>query len=230
MFTIDILMKDFLGILSVVPRTLALTASIFLLSTCLGAIMALIEQYKIPVLMQLVILLKMFLKGTPMVIYIFLTYFSFPIIVGFFTSLLRINVDPQAIPPDVTIIVALTCTLAPFQSEIIRGAFLSINYGQIEAAYSLGYSFFQTFRRVIVPQALVAAIPDLTNSIMVILKALSLAFVITVVDIFAKAQLMAALDFHYLEAFFTAALVYWLISLLLTNISDRFEQRMRGKA
>lgn len=226
---LGIMTNDFLGIMRVVPGTLAMTAVIFILSTLLGAVMTLIEQYKVPILAQLVIVFKLFLKGTPMVIYIFLTYFTFPIIVGFFTKLIGSNFDPQTISPIITIVVALTCTLAPFQSEIIKGAFLSVNYGQIEAAYSLGYSFIQTFCRVIVPQAFLAAIPDLTNSVMVILKALSLAFVITVVDIFAKAQLLAALDFHYLEAFFMAALIYWIISIILTKISDKYEQRMRSR-
>jgi len=65
---------------------------------------------------------------------------------------------------------------------------------------------------------------------MVIIKALSMAFLITVVDIFAKAQLMAALDFRYLEAFFVAAMMYWIISYIITNIADKAEQRLRGKA
>lgn len=229
MFTLDSLLTDIIGILSVVPRTLGLAAAIFIFSTILGTIFTLIETYNIPVLKQIVVVFKLFLKGTPMVIYIFLTYFAFPPIVGFFTSLVGSNFDPYTIPPEITIIVALTFTLSPFQSEIIKGSFLSVGYGQIEAANSLGYTFFQRFKRVIVPQAIVAAIPDLTNSFMVIIKALSLAFLITVVDIFAKAQLLAALDFRYLQAFFVAAMMYWIISYIITNIADIFEQRLRGK-
>ena len=230
MFPLDTLVRDTLGILSVVPRTLGLAATIFILSTIVGTIIALIDQYNIPVLKQIVLVFKLFLKGTPMVIYIFIMYFAFYEIVGFFTSLVGSSFDPYTIPPEVIIIVALTLTLSPFQAEIIRGSFLSVGYGQIEAANSLGYTFFQRFKRVIVPQAIVTAIPDLTNSIMVIIKALSMAFLITVVDIFAKAQLMAALDFRYLEAFFVAAMMYWIISYIITNIADKAEQRLRGKA
>lgn len=230
MFELHVLVKDFLGILSVVPKTLAMAAAIFILSAILGTIFALIEQYKIPILTQIVALFKLFLKGTPMVIFIFLTYFAFPSIVGFFTSLAGIDFDPNNISPVVTIIVALTLTLSSFQSEIVRGSFLAVEFGQVEAAHSLGYTFFQTLWRVIVPQAIVEAIPDFANSFLVIIKALSLAFLITVVDIFAKAQLMAALDFHYLEAFFIAAMMYWVISYVLTVISNKYEGRLRSRS
>jgi L-cystine transport system permease protein len=225
-----ILVKDFIGILGVVPKTLALAVTIFILSTILGAIFALIEQYKIPVLTQIVKVFKLFLKGTPMVIFIFLTYFAFPAVVGFFTSIAGIAFDTNTISPVVMIIVALTLTLSSFQSEIVRGSFLAVEYGQVEAAYALGYTFFQSLWRVIVPQAFVEAIPDFTNSFMVILKALSLAFLITVIDIFAKAKLMAALDYHYLEAFFTAAIMYWAISYVLTIISNKYEGRLRSRS
>lgn len=207
-----------------------MAAAIFILSAILGTIFALIEQYKIPILTQIVALFKLFLKGTPMVIFIFLTYFAFPSIVGFFTSLAGIDFDPNNISPVVTIIVALTLTLSSFQSEIVRGSFLAVEFGQVEAAHSLGYTFFQTLWRVIVPQAIVEAIPDFANSFLVIIKALSLAFLITVVDIFAKAQLMAALDFHYLEAFFIAAMMYWVISYVLTVISNKYEGRLRSRS
>lgn len=229
MLELHILVKDFLGILSVVPKTLALAVTIFILSTILGAIFALIEQYKIPVLTQITMVFKLFLKGTPMVIFIFLTYFAFPAIVGFFTSLVGSDFDPNTLSPEFMIIVALTLTLSSFQSEIVRGSFLAVEYGQVEAAHSLGYTFFQTFWRIIVPQAFAEAIPDFTNSFMVIMKALSLAFLITVVDIFAKAKLMAALDFHYLEAFFVAAIMYWAISYVLTVISNKYEGRLRSR-
>ena len=77
------------------------------------------------------------------------------------------------------------------------------------------------------PQVVIAAIPDLTNSIMVIMKALSLGFAIEVVDIFAQSQLTAALNFYYLEAFVIAVVIYMIIAFLVTTAADRLERSLR---
>jgi L-cystine transport system permease protein len=129
--------------------------------------------------------------------------------------------------PRVTLIVALTLCVAAFQAEVVKGALNSFDTGQADAAYSLGYKRSQLFRRVMLPQVIVAAIPDLANSIMVIMKALSLGFAIEVVDIFAQSQLTAALNFYYLEAFLIAVVVYMVIAYIVTYAADRTERALR---
>ena len=162
-----------------------------------------------------------------MVVLLYLMYYALPQITHFLLSLVGIDFNPHSLEPVVTVIVTFSLTLSTFQSEIIRGSFLAVNYGQIEAAHSLGYSFFQTFWRVIVPQAVVEAIPDLMNSYMVILKALSLAFLVTVVDIFAQAKILGAMTFRYLEAFVAAAIIYWVICGTLTYFMNKYEMKLR---
>src|SRR5699024_4912120 len=159
----------------------------------LGAIMTIIQQYKVPILTQLIALFKLFLRGTPLVVFLYILYYALPSTTGFIFSLIGIDYNSDNMSPVVILIVALTLTLASFQTEIIKGAFLSVDYGQIQAAQSLGYNFFQRFWRVIFPQAMIEAIPDFANSFTVVLKATSLGFLITVVDIFAKAKIIAAL-------------------------------------
>lgn len=227
LFKIDVLIDDIFGILTVVPKTLALALLILVLSTSLGAILALVQQYKIPLFTQMISLFQSFLRGTPMVVLLYLMYYALPQITHFLLSLVGIDFNPHSLEPVVTVIVTFSLTLSTFQSEIIRGSFLAVNYGQIEAAHSLGYSFFQTFWRVIVPQAVVEAIPDLMNSYMVILKALSLAFLVTVVDIFAQAKILGAMTFRYLEAFVAAAIIYWVICGTLTYFMNKYEMKLR---
>ncbi len=130
-------------------------------------------------------------------------------------------------PNWVIIIVALTACVSAFQAEVVKGALNSFDSGQSDAAHSLGYSNWQLFRRVMFPQIIVAAIPDLANSFMVIMKALSLAFAIEVVDIFAQAQLTAALNFYYLEAFAIAVLFYMVIAWVVTRVADKIEAALR---
>ena len=117
--------------------------------------------------------------------------------------------------------------VAAFQAEVVKGDLNSFDTGQADAAHSLGYKSTQMFRRILFPQAVVAAIPDLANSFMVIMKALSLGFAIEVIDIFAQAQFTAALNFYYLEAFLIAVVISMTIACMVTKIADTAESALR---
>lgn len=227
MFDIEVLLPDFRDILSVVPLTLGMALTVFVLSTIVGSLFAMVEYRRIPVLRELVVAYKIAFKGVPMVVVIFLAYYGLPAALEFLTSLVGIDYNGHSTPNRVTLIVALTACVAAFQAEVVKGALNSFDTGQADAAYSLGYRKSQLFRRVMLPQVIVAAIPDLANSFMVIMKALSLGFAIEVVDIFAQAQLTAALNFYYLEAFLVAVVIYMVIAYAVTRIADRAERALR---
>lgn len=227
MFDIDVLLPDFLSILDAVPVTLAMALTIFIFSTLVGGLFALIEYRKIPVLRELVVAYKIAFKGIPMVVMIFLAYYGLPPALHFIASLFGVSYNAHSLPNWTIVIVALTACVAAFQAEVIKGALNSFDTGQSDAAHSLGYKNSQLFRRVMFPQVIIAAIPDLANSFMVIMKALSLAFAIEVVDIFAQAQLTAALNYYYLEAFLVAVLFYMVIAYVVTKIADKLEARLR---
>lgn len=227
MFDIDVLLPDFWSILEAVPVTLAMAVVIFILSTLTGGLFALVEYRRIPVLRQLVISWKVIFKGVPMVVVIFLAYYGLPAGLHAISSLLGIEINAHLLPNWVIIIIALTACVSAFQAEVVKGALNAFDDGQSDAAHALGYSNGQLFRRVMFPQIIVSAIPDLANSFMVIMKALSLAFAIEVVDIFAQAQLTAALNFYYLEAFAIAVLFYMVIAWVVTKVADRIETALR---
>jgi L-cystine transport system permease protein len=227
MFDIDVLLPDLWSILGAVPATLAMALAIFVFSTIIGSLYALIEHRRIPVLRELVVAYKVTFKGVPMVIVIFLAYYGLPPALQFLASLVGVKLNAHAMPNWVIIIVALTACVAAFQAEVVKGALNSFDTGQADAAYSLGYKSSQLFRRILFPQVIMAAIPDLANSLMVIMKALSLAFAIEVVDIFAQAQMTAALNFYYLEAFVITVVIYMVIAYIVTHIADRTEAALR---
>jgi L-cystine transport system permease protein len=227
MFNIDVLLPDFWSILGAVPRTLGMALLIFVLSTLSGSVLAAIEHRGVPILRELVAGYKVVFKGVPMVIMLFLTYYGLPSIIRFMNSLLRIKIDAFGTPNWVVVIVALTACVAAFQAEIVKGALNSFDSGQADAAHSLGYKGSQLFRRILFPQVIVAALPDLVTSCMVIMKALSLAFAIEVIDIFAQAQLTAALNFYYFEAFVITVAFYMVIAYLITKTADRLEAALR---
>jgi len=227
MFDSEVLLPDFYEILGAVPFTLAMALAIFVLSTIVGSLFAMVEYRKIPVLRQFVVAYKIVFKGVPMVIVIFLAYYGLPSTLHMLAALAGIDYNGHSTQNWVTLIVALTACVAAFQAEVVKGALNSFDTGQADAAYSLGYRKFQLFRRVMLPQVIVAAIPDLANSFMVLMKALSLGFAIEVVDIFAQSQLTAALNFYYLEAFLVAVVIYMAIAYAVTQIADRTERALR---
>lgn len=227
MFDIDVLLPDFWSILEAVPFTLTMAVVIFFCSTLTGGLFALVEHRKTPVLRQLVIVYKIAFKGMPMVVVIFLAYYGLPPALHFVASLLHIEVNAHSMPNWVIILVALSACVSAFQAEVVKGALNAFDSGQSEAAQALGYTNWQLFRRVMFPQIIVSAIPDLANAFMVIMKALSLAFAIEVVDIFAQAQLTAALNFYYLEAFAIAVLFYMVIAWVVTKVADKIETALR---
>jgi L-cystine transport system permease protein len=227
MFDTDVLLQDSREILGAVPVTLAMALMIFVFSTIIGSLFALVEYRRIPVLRELVMAYKVAFKGVPMVIVIFLAYFGLPPALQFLLSIVGINFNAHETPNWVILVIAVTGCIAAFQAEIIKGALNSFDNGQADAAHSLGYTSSQLFRRVLFPQVVVAAIPDLTTSMMVTMKALSLGFAIEVVDIFAQSQLTAALNFYYLEAFVIAVVIYMVIAYIVTQIADRTERALR---
>jgi len=230
MFDSEVLLPDLWEISGAIPVTLAMALTIFVLSTLIGSLFAFVEHRKMPALRELVVAYKVVFKGVPMVVVIFLFYYGLPPTLQYLASLVGIEFNGHRTPNWVTLVVALVACVAAFQAEVVKGALNSFDTGQADAAYSLGYRSSQMFRRILLPQTIVAAIPDLANSFMVIMKALSLGFAIEVVDIFAQSQLTAALNFYYLEAFLIAVVIYMVIAYLVTQIADRTERALRVRA
>lgn len=227
MFDIVTVFESLIEIVKVVPKTLFLALVILILSFILGAMLTYIQSLNIPVAKQIIAVLQSFLRGTPNVVLLYLVYYSLPLVVTSFLSLFGVGFDPASLNSAAVVIVTFSICYSVFQSEIIRGALHSLDKDQIEAAQSLGYSTTQTLRKVIIPQVMTEALPDTMNAFLIIIKALSLAFLVTVVDIFAQARLVGAQTFSYLEAFVAAALVYWVICVALTYVVNKLENRMR---
>jgi len=226
-FDVDVLLPDLREISGAVPVTLAMALLVFVFSTIIGSLFALVEHRRTPVLRQFVVAYKVAFKGVPKVIVIFLVYYSLPTVIQFSGSLVGLTLNGHRTSNWVVLVVSLIACMAAFQAEIVKGALNSFDTGQSDAARSLGYKNSQMFRRIMFPQVVVAAIPDLATSFMVIMKALSLGFAIEVIDIFAQAQLTAALNFYYLEAFIVAVVIYMVLAYVVTQLADRTEKALR---
>lgn len=133
----------------------------------------------------------------------------------------------QRLNPLYAIVITYTLYTAAFMSEIIRGAYQSVDRQQLDAARALGYTKWQTYRFIKLPQALVEVLPKLLNYYLLLIRQLSLAFLVSFVDIFAQAQLQSAINYRYIESYCAAALIYWLIGIVLTLLFGRWEGHLK---
>ena len=115
-----------------------------------------------------------------------------------------------------------------YMSEIIRGAFLAVDRGQIEAAKSINLTRMQTLRLIVIPQAVPVAVPGIVNNLIDAIKGSSLAFTIGILDITAVAKIQAGITFRYFEAYMSMVIMYWLIVLALEQLQKRCEDKLNS--
>lgn len=165
------------------------------------------------------------MRGTPPLVQLFLIYYGLP------NLLMKLGIDIESWDKVVFAIAAFALSTAAYLSEVMRSAYLSVPAGQHEAAQSVGMTGFQAFCKIILPQALAVALPNLGNSLIIVFKDTSLAFSIGVVELLGKAKLISAAGYgaKNLEAFVAAGIVYWVICMLMEIGTNLLEKRFKKK-
>ncbi|WP_343803302.1 amino acid ABC transporter permease [Bacillus carboniphilus] len=153
------------------------------------------------------------IRGTPLLVQLFIIFYGLPSV--------GVTLDPFP-----SAIIAFSLNMGAYASEVIRAAILSIPKGQWEASYSMGMSYPQALRRVILPQASRVSIPPLSNSFISLVKDTSLASVILVAEMFRKAQEIAATTYEPLLLYTQAALIYWVVCFTLSIVQGMLERRL----
>jgi cystine transport system permease protein len=175
--------------------TIMLGLSSFVLGSIVGLALALARLSNVGVLKIVSIVYLSIFRGTPMLVQIMLIYFGLP----------QVGIVLEPIP---SAIIALSLNVGSYQSENFRSGILGVEAGQREAAASLGMTYWQTMRRIILPQALRVAAPTIGNRFIALMKDTSLASVVTVVELTRVAERIGSATFRHLEMFVLAAIVY----------------------
>lgn len=217
------------AILKGVPVSLTIALIAFVVGLIIALACALIRIYNVPVLKQLVVLFVSFVRGTPLLVQIFLSYYGIPIVIRALNESYGLNWDISFIPAIYFIYVAFSINSGAYLSETIRAAILSVDKGQFEACYSVGMTTSQALRRVILPQALRVGLPNLCNHFIILLKDTSLAFAASVPEILGEAKMIAGRTSQFFEVYIVAALIYWVLCTILEQISMYLERRLNKK-
>lgn len=153
-----------------------------------------------------------FMRGVPILVILFLLYFALPIIGIQFTAV-------QAA------LVGFSLNSAAYIAEVFRSSLSSVDKGQWESSRALGMTYWQSMRRIILPQSIRIALPPLSNIYLDLIKASSLAAMITVPEIFQKARVVGGREYDLLTMLIVVALIYWAICSVMTLLQNYLEKR-----
>lgn len=211
---LHILIDSFYPLLKAgIAFTIPLTLISFGLGLVLALLTALARLSGVKLLEQAAQFYVWIIRGTPLLVQLFIIFYGI--------ASIGITLDAFA-----AAVIGFTVSVGAYNSEIIRAAILSIPKGQWEAAYSLGMTYRQALRRVIIPQASRVSIPPLFNSFISLVKDTSLAAGITVTEMFRVAQQITARTYEPLVLYCEAALIYLMFSTVLSYAQARIEKKL----
>ena len=216
-------------ILEKLPITILMTVVAAIIGVTLGFLIAVIKINNIPVLTQIFNVFVSFMRGTPQLVQLFLAFYGFPLVVRWLNKQFGWSIDVNGIPALLYVFIAFGLNEAAYTSETFRAAILSVDPSEIEAAKSIGLTDRQTMHRIILPSALIVAIPNLGNSLISLLKGTSLAFTVTVIDIMGQARILAGANLRFFEAYIAVALFYWIFCILIEQSVRYLERKLNVK-
>ena len=215
-FNVDLMINSLPLLIVGAGITVQITAISVGLGLVIGMFVGIARICHVKVLRALATVYIDFLRGTPLLVQIFLIYFALPMVVG------------QRVDPFIAAITACGINSGAYIAEIFRAGIQAIDEGQMEAGRSLGMTWVQTMRYIIVPQAFKNIVP-LGNEFIALLKDSSLVSVIGFEELTRRGQLIIARTYGSLEIWITVALIYLVMTLTISRFVSYMEKRLATK-
>ena len=239
-FTTDELYSTILGKLAVgIVVTVRVAVVSYLAAILIGLIAGLGRVSKNPIAYNIATLYVQIIRGVPILVQILVIAFVIgPAVVGMLNALgtqlvgllgpgnFLMTTSNQDFSTETRVIIALAVAYGGYEAETFRAGIESISKGQMEASRSLGMSYFQAMRYIILPQAVRRVLPPLSNDFISMVKDSSLVSVLGVRDITQEARLYAAASFRYLETYFVLAYIYLVMTIGLSLGVKALENRL----
>ena len=230
---LDYIAKTFLETLKGVPTTLIIMIVAMVLSFLPALFLALGQIYKVKGVRTFSLVYLAFIRATPPILLILFFYSLFPSLLNQFLKNVGSDVDIFKLNPIYYAFIIYSLMTTGSLSEILRSAILTVDKGQLEAAQAIGLSNSQAYVRILFPQVLRSALPNLANLVINIVKGTSLVFVMTIKDITAIARVEASYGYQYFESYFVIFLQYILICGLIqwgfSLLEKRYIRREKGQ-
>ncbi|WP_353094834.1 amino acid ABC transporter permease [Tissierella praeacuta] len=195
-------------------QTIAISLLSLVFSLLIAVIISCIIYHNVRIVTPILKIYVSFFRGTPALLQLYLIYF------GLGNTDIPILSTMNAYT---AVIVALSLNMSAYMAESLRGALSSVDKGQKEAGITIGLSNVQIFTRIVFPQAFRVAVPSLSNSFVDLVKGSSMAFTIGVAELMATANLEGIASFKFLETFFIATMIYWMLTLIINFLQRKLE-------
>ena len=203
--------KTFLATLGGVPVTLLIMVVSILLSFFPALFLALGQIYKVKGVRSFSVVYLAFIRATPPILLILFFYSLFPSLLNSFFKSMGSHFTVFEINPIYYAFIIFSLMTTGSLAEILRSAILTVDKGQLEAAQAIGLTNRQAYVRIVFPQALRAALPNLCNLVINLVKGTSLVFVMTIKDITAIAKVEASYGYQYFESYLVIFILYIVI-------------------
>ena len=222
---LNYIVNTFLVTLKGIPVTLIIMVVAILLSFIPALLLALGQIYKVRGVRTFSVVYLAFIRATPPILLILFFYSLFPSLLNQIFKSLGSQVDVFKFNPLYYAFIIYSLMTTGSLSEILRSAILTVDKGQLEAAQAIGLTNFQAYRRIVFPQALRSALPNLANLVINLVKGTSLVFVMTVKDITALAKIVASHSYQYSESYLVIFVIYLIICGLIQWMFRGLEKR-----
>lgn len=197
---------------------LGLTLQITLYALCMGVVIGVViavaRIMKIKVLSQIAQFYVDIIRGTPIVVQLVIIYYAV--------------LADSSLPKTMVASIAFAINCGAYVSELIRGGILAVDRGQMEAARSLGLSWFQSMRFVVIPQAVKNILPALVNEAIALLKETAIAGYIALDDLTRAGNIIRSVNFDPYTPFLIVAIIYLYCTTTLSVFAGMLERRMRA--
>lgn len=207
-------------ILSAVPVTLSIVLAASLMGVLAGMILAFIRLEKVPILDLFAKIYISFFRATPIIIQLFIVYYGFPALFG------RVGINMSGWEKIYFVYITYGLNMAAFLAEVFRAALLSVPVSQFEAAASIGLTKVQSYQRIVIPQAVRIAIPNVGAAVVNLLQNTSLAFSLGIIDVIGKVKTLGALTYRSMEGYFVATIIFVVLSILLEHLFSGLSKKM----
>lgn len=218
--------KTFLATLGGVPVTLLIMVVSILLSFFPALFLALGQIYKVKGVRSFSVVYLAFIRATPPILLILFFYSLFPSLLNSFFKSMGSHFNVFEINPIYYAFIIFSLMTTGSLAEILRSAILTVDKGQLEAAQAIGLTSRQAYIRIVFPQALRAALPNLCNLVINLVKGTSLVFVMTIKDITAIAKVEASYGYQYFESYLVIFILYIVICGLIQWGFNLLEKRL----
>lgn len=224
MFDLKFAEQSFGQILSGAPLTLLVGLGATFIGLVLAIIVVIVREKEIPVLNPIFATIVSFIRGTPILVQLYVVYYGLPRLLGWLAGT---DTSPTGMPAILIAFTAYSLNAMANLSESIRAAYHAVDPGQREAGLSVGMTPFTTQIRIVIPQLITNLLPNFTNIMLDLIKDTALIYNIGLSEIMGKANIISSEGFKYLETYVDALIIYIIICWVFIYIFRAIENAIR---